>query len=625
MRLRRPGIRLVPARHPEGVVTRVVITSVAPPTFAVTDTHQLAFTAFDGLGNPVTPTTIVYSSSTPGVASIDAAGLVTAVAAGSAALSVQVDGVFAESASTYSVTGTIATVTQVIVTGPVTVQEGQQIVLTASPQDASGNVVLGQTVTWEEVSGAGDVSLSADSGVDPHTSTVTGLTDGVRLVRAVCNAVPSSNHSITVTDPPAPGAYTPIFAFDGDDWANDAAFQAGVVGVTVGFESQTYTLAPVVAVSDYVRLIDDPVGAYGKVMEWVENLSLNTAHNIFRARSTGAAGNNIRITIVDGTAGSSQRKITIQDDPTSPTVIEIFDNVTKANIGAAINTGLTLGGASGGTGHSDGQPSALVELLSPESQAIITKQSATALTGGGVGVKAERDWIDGFRGRQQVYGQGYTGKRNLWTRVIERFSGNWEIAAAVGGEAGSSVKHLFNRYLNSSTRWACIFQNTRGISVETFAQAVGNTIVTEGVLPWENTQSMNTIYGASGWPYVDAFPMFHADSGPGGAPTGDGEGQWWEIIMHAKLGVDGIASNRSEFTLFWRPLTVAGVPTALPYQIIARYAELESGQQTTPMVRSELGVYRNRQYDSDMRWLVKRFEAVDGSVYPDPWGVGISV
>lgn len=624
VRLRGRGRIRVPVLQPDTVVVRVTITSVAPGTFAPTDTHQLSYTAYNTGGGIIgSPTTVVFARLSGTAASIDAStGVVTASTDGTAVMSVTVDGVAAENPVTYTVSTPIATVTQVIVTGPTSVQEGNQIVLTAEPRTAGGTPVLGRTVTWSEVSGAGDVTLSADSGTDPHNVTVTGVTDGSRLVKATCDAVDSSNYTLTITNPPAPpGSYDTIAAQYWYDYT-DKTQLAGMVGTESSFHS---TRKPVLPVTDFYDLVSmsapdvDGVIATRNVLRYNGGVALNSWPVVVRAKTAGSAGNSIRVTDSAGT--SSGRKWVVTDDPTSPTITETYDNQTRATLLAAIAS------------------SALIEIDSATFNDLGvtlpgTGTNVRALTGGGIGVKASFQFVDNISGRTAVHSATYAAMDNLYTRTFIKFSSNWTTASAIGGQGAASHKLLFHR--NAVSRTEFEIDGARGWQDSPGAPQGGGTVVVT-TLPHHNVVSMNTQYSASGFPYADLYNdtndttdngtfkmMKAACPGPnlGSAICGAGSEEWFEVITHDQYN-NSSPGNILTRTQAIRQLTQGGVNNPLPWRSQAKDHAAPAGSTWQFSTRYEHGINRNRQWDETMYWYSALYQCVDGDLYPDPWGVGI--
>src|SRR5216117_3724927 len=136
--------------HPGNVSTAVSVSvtgcplpvasvSVTPgtATIGVGQTAQYAAITRDAFGNPLGGRTVTWSSSNPGVATVNGAGQATGVAVSPASASVQV---------------------------------GQTVQLAATPRDANGNPLSGRAVSWASSNTA--VATVSGSGL------VTGVTAG---------------------------------------------------------------------------------------------------------------------------------------------------------------------------------------------------------------------------------------------------------------------------------------------------------------------------------------------------------------------------------------------------------------------------------------------------------------
>jgi trimeric autotransporter adhesin len=145
-------------------VASVTITP-ATATVATGGTAQFTATLKDSAGNVLGGRTVTWTSSNSGVASVSAAGLATGVASGTATISASTGG----QQGTAQITVNPVPVTSVVVTpGSADLSAHQTLQLTATPEDASGNPIGGQTITW--------------SSSDPYTASVssTGLVTVVK-------------------------------------------------------------------------------------------------------------------------------------------------------------------------------------------------------------------------------------------------------------------------------------------------------------------------------------------------------------------------------------------------------------------------------------------------------------
>jgi len=148
-------------------------------------TRQLVLDARDSANNAITGKPVTWNSTSAAVATVDNAGLATAVANGTAQVSASVDGQAAAVAVTVAIVAA-----QVLVTpGAVTFgAKGSTRLMAAAVQDSGGAPVAGGAVTWGTVNPAvATVSLSG---------LVTSVDDGATSVTATSGTV---NGSATVT------------------------------------------------------------------------------------------------------------------------------------------------------------------------------------------------------------------------------------------------------------------------------------------------------------------------------------------------------------------------------------------------------------------------------------------
>jgi acid phosphatase type 7 len=172
----------------EGVNGGANITISAVPVASVTvtpasgtlsqgGTGQLTATPKDGSGTPLTGRVVTWSSDNTAVATVNASGRVTGVAAGSATITATCEGKTGTSAITVIVLP-VASVT--VSPASASVDAGSTVQLTATPKDGSGTPLTGRTVTWSSdnlvaatVNGSGLVT-----GVALGTATITATCEG---------------------------------------------------------------------------------------------------------------------------------------------------------------------------------------------------------------------------------------------------------------------------------------------------------------------------------------------------------------------------------------------------------------------------------------------------------------
>jgi hypothetical protein len=219
-------------------------------------------------------------------------------------------------------------------------------------------------------------------------------------------------------------------------------------------------------------------------------------------------------------------------------------------------------------------------------------------------------------GRVALHGVRLGGEyTHVWLRQFVRFSPNFTTTSRTGGQNAASHKIMFLRYRESPARHQFVLDGARGISHR--GGNPGLTKVSEGKLPWHNVVSMNEQHRTSGWPYPDAFPMIKAPaSGPRGTQFGNGNGEWYEVVLHHKT-----TGERGEFTMYWRRYTLSGAISPAAWKIDARFLVAAPGQVFRGVTTYTMGVNRNRQWDEEMFIYWGPHEIVDGTRYPNPWNL----
>lgn len=184
-------------------VTQVPVATleVAPTTASIliAGTRQLTATARDAAGNVLTLRPITWQSSDTTKVRVNGTGLVTGVAAGTAAVTASCEG----KTATASIDVSVAPVANVQVTPPTTsVLVNATVQLTAVLRDANGNTLTGRTIAW---SSSNDLRAQVNStglvlGVGAGSVTITATSEGRNGTATVTvNAVPVA--TVTVTPP----------------------------------------------------------------------------------------------------------------------------------------------------------------------------------------------------------------------------------------------------------------------------------------------------------------------------------------------------------------------------------------------------------------------------------------
>ena len=162
----------------------------ASATLTVGQGTTLTATVKDANGTVVTDRPVAWTTSNASVASVSPAGIVTALAAGTATISATSEG----STGSASITVTAAPVATITLQPTsVTLQRNMSSTVTATLRDANGNVLTSRTVTWS----------SSDTTIARVSSS--GVVTAVRLGAAAITATSegkSASASVTVTTGP---------------------------------------------------------------------------------------------------------------------------------------------------------------------------------------------------------------------------------------------------------------------------------------------------------------------------------------------------------------------------------------------------------------------------------------
>ena len=335
----------------DGTAT-ITVTSVAVASVAVTPasasvvvggTVQLAATARDAAGNVLTGRTVSWSSATPGVATIDANGLVTAVSAGTSVITATIDGVTASA----TITATAVPVASVSVSpGSASLTTGSTVQLAATARDAAGNILTGRPVSWSSASPAVATVDGAGlaTGVAPGSAVITASVGGVTATATLTvTLVPVASVSI------APGSAS-VAAGGTVQLAATAKDASGNVltGRTTSWSSATLAVATinsnglvsaVSAGSSVITATIDGISANATIT--VTNAPVITA-SVSPASSTIAVGSTLQLTVTarDGNGNIVTGRPTVWTSG-NPAVATIDANGLATAVGAG-STQLTV-------------------------------------------------------------------------------------------------------------------------------------------------------------------------------------------------------------------------------------------------------------------------------------------
>lgn len=187
----RTGTSSLTVNAPAPVPVATVTVAPNASTIIVGGTQQLTPTTKDAAGNTLTGRVVTWGSSNTAVATVNASGVVTGVAAGIVTITATSEG----KNGTASVEVRAAPVASVTVTpNPAAVTTGQTIALTATPRDAGGAALTGRTVAWS----SGNSGIAT---VNPSTGVVTGVAPGTAIISATCETKIGTT-TVTVTVAP---------------------------------------------------------------------------------------------------------------------------------------------------------------------------------------------------------------------------------------------------------------------------------------------------------------------------------------------------------------------------------------------------------------------------------------
>ena len=193
----------------------VASVSVAPASASLTvgQTSQLTATPRDASGAALSGRVVTWTTSNGQVATVTTAGLVRAIAAGSATIPATSEGRSGTASVTVTAAPPVPVATVTVSPATASVQAGQTVQLTAVTRDAGGNVLTGRTIVWS----------SANNGTATVSST--GLVTGVAAAQVVITATSegrSGQATITVTAAPPSTRVDTIFSetFEGGTLAS---------------------------------------------------------------------------------------------------------------------------------------------------------------------------------------------------------------------------------------------------------------------------------------------------------------------------------------------------------------------------------------------------------------------
>ena len=194
----------------------------------------------DAAGDILSGRTITWSSDAPGVASVTADGLVSAVATGTATITATSEG---QSGSSSVIVSAVPVASVNVSPATATLRIGTSVQLNASTRDSAGNVLIGRTVTWSS-SAPGVAGVSAGglvSALANGSATITATSEGKTATAAITvTVVPVASISVSPTSASLFVGRTVQLSATTKDSANNV-----VTGRTVTWSSSTPGVATV--------------------------------------------------------------------------------------------------------------------------------------------------------------------------------------------------------------------------------------------------------------------------------------------------------------------------------------------------------------------------------------------
>jgi uncharacterized protein YjdB len=428
---------------PEPVASLAVSPSSA--TMSVGQPLQLTVIARNASGQPLSLAgrTVTWSTSTPGITSVSAGGLVTALAVGTGIVVVSVDGRQASATLTVKI---VPVVTVAVTPATATVTVGNTTTLTATPRDSAGQPLYLRAVTWSS-SNSARATVNA-SGV------VTGVSAGAVTITATIEGK-SGSSSVTV-----------------------AAVPVATVTVTPA--------APNVTVGQTVQLTATPFSATGQPLTGRTTTWSSSASAIATVSSSGlvtgvSAGSAVITATIEGKTATATVTVsagqiaTVTVAPLSATVNvawttnltatarnsngTVISGVTftwsssNASIATVSSTGVVTGVAPGNAtisavaGGKTGSSSITVQLA-PVDRIVVTPANPSVKKGNTIQLTATLYDAQNnvLTGRTVTWTSSNTNRATVSsTGVVTAISeGNVTITASSGGKSGSTVVAVTN-------------------------------------------------------------------------------------------------------------------------------------------------------------------------------------
>jgi hypothetical protein len=205
---------------PSNPVLASIAVTPASPSIAANATEQFTATAKDSNGNTMSGVTFIWTSSSTGVATINASsGLATGVSAGTTQITAAAQGVTSPG-DTLTVTAVLASIAVTPASPSIAANATEQF--TATAKDSNGNTMNGITFTWAS-SSTGVATINASTGL------ASGVAPGTTQITASAQGVTSPPDALTVTAAPVATS----ISFSAPAALNDLGLPLSAVTVSV--------------------------------------------------------------------------------------------------------------------------------------------------------------------------------------------------------------------------------------------------------------------------------------------------------------------------------------------------------------------------------------------------------
>jgi trimeric autotransporter adhesin len=251
-------------------VNRVLLSPDSIRLFIPNGSRALTLVVQDSANGTITGRTVTYTSTNTTVATVSAAGVVSALAVGSAQVIAAVEG---RADTTRVVVAPVPVVSVDVTPTSVSVPLATTATVTATPRDSAGGAITGRTVAWTSLA-TGVATVSPATGA---STVVTPVALGSTTVRATVDGIIGSA-SVTVTNPPVPFGGTVTLA-------GGAAVGGGTVQV---FNSTGATLLATVPVNGSGQWTASTLvaGTYRVVLQPAVSHSMGPSEAAFRTLTT---------------------------------------------------------------------------------------------------------------------------------------------------------------------------------------------------------------------------------------------------------------------------------------------------------------------------------------------------